>query len=262
MTRTTFSLPGMIDTPGKVGWKDLVLPKQTIKSLREYALWVTHRDQVERKWKGHLAGGPIALFSGPSGTGKTMASHALARALKMNLVTIDLGFLASLYIGETEKNLDAALAAALHEPTLLVFDEADSLFGKRQDVQDAHDRYANPELNYLLTRLERHRGPSILATNQRDRIDPAFARRCHFVVDFRPPNEAQRGRLWRRLLPPGAPLGRSVDTAKLAAEWVLTGGQIRNAALHAAFLAAGDSSSITLKHITRAVRAELAKTAQ
>jgi SpoVK/Ycf46/Vps4 family AAA+-type ATPase len=262
MTRTTFSLPGVIDTPIKIGWNDLILPKRTVKSLREYLLWVTHRDQVELKWKGRFTGGPIALFSGPSGTGKTLASNALAHKLNMHLATIDLGSLASTYIGETEKNLDAVLAAALNEPTLLVFDEADSLFGKRHDVQDSHDRYANAGLNYLLSRLERHRGPCILTTNSGDQIDPAFAKRCHFVVDFPLPNETQRNRLWRQFLPAGAPLGRSVDTARLAVEWVLTGGQIRNAALHAAFLAAGDSSSITLKHITKAVSAELAKAGQ
>jgi SpoVK/Ycf46/Vps4 family AAA+-type ATPase len=256
---TDFSLPGVIDVPSGATWDDLVLPAQSIQRLHEYVLWVTHRDKVELEWGGRLTGGPIALFSGPSGTGKTFAAEVLANALGLPLFRVDLGRLVSKYIGETEKNLGALFDAVTKEPMLLLFDEADSLFGKRSEVKDAHDRYANQEISYLLSRLERHKGPCILTSNLRQNIDPAFARRFQMVVDFPFPEEAERSELWRLHLPAGAPIDKDVDTDNLARESELTGGQIRNAALHAAFLAAGESSVITLKHISSAVEIELAK---
>jgi SpoVK/Ycf46/Vps4 family AAA+-type ATPase len=259
MSRTSFFLPGVIDTPSDATWDDLVLPEQCTQSLREYVLWVTHRDQVELEWGGRVTGGPIALFSGASGTGKTFAGRLLGNVLGLDLCTIDPGLLVGKYIGETEKNLNALFDAAAREPMLLLFDEADSLFGKRSEVKDAHDRYANLELKYLLSRLERYKGPSVMTSNSKDRIDPAVLRRFQFVIDFPLPDAAERSRLWRLYLPARAPIDKGVDTDNLAEKLELTGGQIRNAAFHAAFLAAGESSSITMKHITRAVQAELVK---
>jgi len=258
--RINFSMPGVIETPSEATWSDLILPEHCIQSLQEYVLWVKHRDQVELEWGGRVTGGPIALFSGPSGTGKTFAGKLLGNILGLDVYRIDLGLLVSKYIGETEKNLDALFDAMAHEPMLLLFDEADGLFGRRGEVEDAHDRYANLEASYLLSRLEHYKGPSVLTSNNKDRIDPGFVRRFQFVIDFPLPDEAERSRLWRLYLPVGAPIDKDVDTDNLAGESELTGGQIRNAALHAAFLAAGESSSINLKHIANAVQAELVKT--
>jgi SpoVK/Ycf46/Vps4 family AAA+-type ATPase len=260
MNRINFSLPGVIYTPSKATWDDLVLPTHCIQSLQDFVLWVTHRDKVELEWGGRVTGGPTALFSGPSGTGKTFATEVLANALGSPLYRIDLGLLVSKYIGETEKNLNTLFDAMAYEPMLLLFDEADSLFGKRSEIKDAHDRYANMEVSYLLSRLECYQGPCILTSNLKEQIDPAFMRRLQMVIDFPLPDEAARSKLWRLHLPVGAPIDEDVETDNLARESELTGGQIRNAALHAAFLAAGESSAINLKHIASAVQTELAKT--
>ena len=260
MSCTNVSLPGVIDVPSRATWDDLVLPAQCIQRLHEYVLWVTHRDKVELEWGGRVTGGPIAFFSGPSGTGKTFAAEVLANTLDLPLFRVDLGGLISKYIGETEKNLGALFDAVTKEPMLLLFDEADSLFAKRSEVQDAHDRYANLEVSYLLSRLERHKGPCILTSNLRQEIDPVFVRRFQMVIEFPFPDEVARSKLWRLHIPVGAPIDEDVETDNLARESELTGGQIRNAALHAAFLAASDSSAITLKHIASAVQTELAKT--
>ena len=249
----------MIETPSAATWDDLVLPEKVIESLREFASWVTHRDKVELEWRGKVIGGPAALFSGPSGTGKTMAANVLANALGLDLYKVDLALLISKYIGETEKNLNAVFDAAAREPMLLMFDEADSLFGRRSEIEGSHDRYSNTELKYLLSRLERHKGPCVITSSRKERIDPGILRRLQFVIDFPLPDAAARSRLWRLYLPGRAPIDRDVDTDNLAEELELTGGQIRNAALHAAFLAAGESSSITRKHIIAAGRAELVK---
>lgn len=259
MSCANVSLPGVIDAPSEATWDDLVLPDHCIRSLHEYVLWVMHRDRVEHEWGGRVTGGPIALFSGPPGTGKTFAGTVLGNILGLDVYRMDLGLLVSKFIGETEKNLNALLDAVAHEPMLLVFDEADSLFGKRSEVRDAHDRYANLEMNYLMSRLERHKGPSVLTSNRKERIDPGSLRRFQFVVDFPLPDAAERSRLWRLYLPVRAPIDRDVDTDNLGEEFELTGSQIRNAALHAAFLAAGESSAITRRYITGAVQAELDK---
>ena len=207
-----------------------------------------------------MGGGPIALFCGPPGTGKTLAAEVLANNLGLPLYRVDLGLLISKYIGETEKNLNAIFEASANEPALLFFDELDSYFRKRGEVKDSHDRYANLEINYLLSRLESYKGPTILTTNLRQGIDPAFVRRCQVVVEFPFPSNKERAQIWRLHLPEGAPIDEDVDTEKLARESELTGGQIYNAALRAAFLAAGESSKITAKHITNAIREEMAKT--
>lgn len=252
-------LPGAVEATATVGWEDLVLPPHCIQSLREMMLWVTQRQRVFQEWQGRVTGGPVALFSGPSGTGKTFAAQVLANALARKLYRVDLGLLVSKYIGETEKNLNALFDAAHGRDIVLLFDEADSLFGRRGEVKEARDRYANMEVSHLLSRIEGHQGPCILTSNLRQHLDPAFARRFQMVIEFPRPDAAARGELWRLLLPRRAPCHQAVETALLGRELSLTGGQIRNAALHAAFLAAGDNTPIDLTHIARAVWTELAK---
>jgi SpoVK/Ycf46/Vps4 family AAA+-type ATPase len=256
---SSFTLPGAVETPATGTWDDLVLPSHCIQGLHEFMLWVTHRRQVVHEWQGRVTGGPVALFSGPSGTGKTFAAEVLANAFERPLFRVDLGLLVSKYIGETEKNLNALFDAARVKDIVLLFDEADSLFGKRGEVKEARDRYANMEVSHLLSRIERHQGPCILTSNLRQHLDPAFARRFQMVIEFPRPDAAARDQLWRLHIPTGAPRGRDVDPVLLGKEMSLTGGQIRNAALHAAFLAAGESSKIDLTHIARAVWTELAK---
>jgi hypothetical protein len=253
------TLPGAVETPATGTWDDLVLPSHCIQSLREFMLWVTHRRQVVQEWQGRVTGGPVALFSGPSGTGKTFAAEVLANAFERPLYRVDLGLLVSKYIGETEKNLNALFDAAHSRNIVLLFDEADSLFGKRGEIKEARDRYANMEVSHLLSRIERHQGPCILTSNLRQHLDPAFARRFQMVIEFPRPDVAARGKLWRLHIPIGAPCDTDVDPVLLGKELSLTGGQIRNAALHAAFLAAGESSAINLSHVARAVWTELAK---
>jgi hypothetical protein len=253
------TLPGAIETPATGTWDDLVLPAHCIQSLREFMLWVTHRRQVVQEWQGRVSGGPVALFSGPSGTGKTFAAEVLANTFERPLYRVDLGLLVSKYIGETEKNLNALFDAANDRDIVLLFDEADSLFGKRGEVKEARDRYANMEVSHLLSRIERHQGPCILTSNLRQHLDPAFARRFQMVIEFPRPDASARGRLWQLHIPAGAPLEDNVDPVFLGRELSLTGGQIRNTALHAAFLAAGESSAISLAHVARAVWTELAK---
>lgn len=254
-------LPGVVLVSSDATWDRLVLPEQCIQRLHEFVSRVMHRRKVELEWKFKVSGGPIALFSGPSGTGKTLAAEVLSNALGYPLFRVDLGLLISKYIGETEKNLNALFEASTNEPMLLLFDDLDALFGERREVRDSHDRYANLEVNYLLSRLESYKGPVILTTNLRRGIDPAFVRRCDTVVEFPFPSEVERIWLWRLHLPESAPIDDEVDAEKLARESELTGGQIRDATVRAAFLAASESSAITSKHIASAIQAELAKTA-
>lgn len=258
-TATTTTIPGALEVPTQADWNDLVLPPRCIKNLRAFILWVTHRRQVEDEWGGKVSGGPLALFSGASGTGKSYAAEVVANALGWPLFRVDLGLLVSKYIGETEKNLNALFDAADSKNAVLLFDEADSLFSKRGEVKEARDRYANMEVSHLLSRIERHRGPCILTSNLRQHIDPAFTRRFQVVIDFPSPDEAARAQLWKMNLPPRAPRTEEVDTRLLGKEFKLSGGQIKNAALHASFLAAGEAAPISLAHITSAVWTEFAK---
>ncbi len=253
------ALPGAVEVPVTGTWDSLVLPSHCLQGLREFMLWVTHRQQVVQEWQGRMTGGPVALFSGPSGTGKTFAAEVLANAFGWPLFRVDLGLLVSKYIGETEKNLNALFDSANNRDIVLLFDEADSLFGKRGEVKEARDRYANMEVSHLLSRIERHYGPCILTSNLRQHLDPAFARRFQMVIEFPRPNAEARSKLWHLHIPVGAPIAENFDTLFLGKELSLTGGQIRNAALHAAFLAAGESSAINLTHAARAVWTELAK---
>jgi SpoVK/Ycf46/Vps4 family AAA+-type ATPase len=227
--------------------------------LREFLLWIEHRDTVVGEWGGQRVGGPVALFVGPSGTGKTLAASVIANALGWPLFRVDLGRLVSKYIGETEKNLNQLFDAASGQPLVLQFDEADALFAKRGEVKEARDRYANMEVSHLLNRIEAHDGPCILTTNLRKQMDSAFNRRFQMVVEFTRPDPAARIALWQRLLPPRAPLAPEVEPTVLGHAVNLTGGGIRNAALHAAYLAAGQGTAIGLEHIALAVWRELAK---
>jgi ATPase family associated with various cellular activities (AAA) len=240
-------------------WDDLILPEDRIEMVRELLLWVRHRDTVVGNWGGAATGGPVALFAGPSGTGKTLAASVIANELGWPLYRIDLGKLVSKYIGETEKNMNRLFDAAHGRAMILQFDEADSLFSKRGEVKEARDRYANMEVSHLLARIESHHGPCILTTNLRNHIDQAFARRFQVVVEFPRPEADARVRLWARLLPPRAPRSPEVDPEFLGHSVNLTGGSIRNAALHAAYLAADACHAITLAHVAIAVYRELSK---
>lgn len=256
---TDAPLPGATLVQTKVGWDDLVLPADQMIMLREFLLWITHKQRVVEEWGGQDCGGPVALFSGPSGTGKTFAAAVMATELGWPLYQVDLGRLVSKYIGETEKNLNRLFDAAHGQSMILQFDEADSLFSKRGEVKEARDRYANMEVSHLLARIESHQGPVILTTNLRKQIDPAFARRFQVVVEFPRPDEAARRQLWEKLLPPKAPRRKELNCALLGKAVNLTGGNIRNAALMSAYLAAGQNEKINLHHVTLAVWRELGK---
>ncbi|BBO89466.1 ATP-binding protein [Desulfosarcina ovata] len=253
------NLPGAVPVDIRAGWDDLVLPPDRLAMLREFLLWITHKERVVGQWGGQDCGGPVALFCGPSGTGKTFAAAVITNQLGWPLYRVDLGRLVSKYIGETEKNLNRLFDAAHGRPMVLQFDEADSLFSKRGDVKEARDRYANMEVSHLLARIESHQGPVILTTNLRNHLDPAFARRFQVVVDFPRPDAAARGLLWEKLLPPRAPRQPNLDCGFLGRAVNLTGGNIRNAALMGAYLAADQDAAIGLDHVALAVWRELGK---
>jgi hypothetical protein len=242
---------------------DLVLPADRMGALHDIVRRVRHRSKVLEQWGLDSVStggrGLVALFHGPSGTGKTMAAESIAGALRMQLFRIDLAGVVSKYIGETEKNLRVIFEEADRADAVLFFDEADALFGKRSDVKDAHDRYANIEINYLLQRIEQFEGIAILATNMRAHLDEAFLRRIHITVDFPLPRETERLGLWDRSFPTSAPLDDHIDWAFLAQRFELTGGAIRNAALGAAFLAADAEGLIGMPEIINALRTELVK---
>jgi SpoVK/Ycf46/Vps4 family AAA+-type ATPase len=249
--------------PTAAAFDDLVLPAATLALLHDFLAWRRHGRAVLEDWGlGRAFGrepGATALFAGPSGTGKTMAAGVVAAELGLPLYRVDLAGTVSKYIGETEKNLERIFTAAARAEVVLFFDEADALFGKRSEVADSHDRYANIEISYLLQRMERHAGLTILATNLSQNLDEAFLRRLDTVVEFAPPRAADRERLWRRLATTRAPLAADVDFALLAKGFELTGGSIRNAALAAAHLAAAEGEPIAMRHLMRAVARELAK---
>lgn len=240
-------------------WDDLVLPPDRLTLVREVMIRQRQRRRVLTDW-GLARAAPtatIAMFAGQSGTGKTLAAEVVAGALELDLYQIDVSQLVSKYIGETEKNLGQVFDAAGSVPCVLFFDEADALFGKRSEVSDAHDRYANIEVAYLLQRLEQHNGIVILASNLAANLDKAFARRIHVAVDFPMPGAVERQRIWDRCLP--APEHRGeLDLERLAA-YELSGGNIRNAALRAAFLAADEDSPVTMPVLTEALRREMIK---
>ncbi|MBL4658872.1 MAG: ATP-binding protein [Alcanivoracaceae bacterium] len=243
-------IPGAVEMKTDAHWDDLVISAAQKKLLQEFLLWVHYAPKVVNEWNGKLAGGPIALFCGLSGTGKTFAAGVLANDLGWRLYRVDLGALISKYIGETEKNLNALFDAVQGQEIVLQFDEVDALMGKRGEIKDARDRYANMEVSHLLSRIEQHQGPCILTTNLRKQIDQAFQRRFHFVLTFTKPEFHQRLKLWKILLPKNAPLAKDLDLALVAHAVALSGGEIRNAAMHAAIMALSESKSISLEHIT------------
>jgi AAA+ superfamily predicted ATPase len=243
------------------GWDDLVLPVAQLDTLRGIALHLRQRSTVYEEWgfgrQSARGLGFSTLFAGESGTGKTMAAEVLAGELCLDLYRIDLSQVVSKYIGETEKNLGRVFDAAEGGGTILLFDEADALFGKRSEVKDSHDRYANIEVSYLLQRMETYRGLAVLTTNNRGALDQAFLRRLRFVVQFPFPDESQREQIWRHIFPPDVPMGQ-LDFSRLA-RLNLTGGNIRNIALNAAFLAADAGRPVDTSHVARAARTEYAK---
>ena len=244
-------------------WADITLPENTLDQLHEICAQVKHRQKVFREWgfedKMSLGKGLCVLFYGTSGTGKTMAVEIIANDLNLEAYKIDLSTVVSKYIGETEKNLSKIFHEAETSNAILFFDEADALFGKRSEVKDAHDRYANIEINYLLQRMEEFEGLAILATNFRKNIDDAFFRRMHFAVEFPFPEAEYRYKIWKQHFPKQAPLDDSVDFNFLARNLNITGGNIKNIAVNAAFLAASNSCTIKMEHIIHAAYREYKK---
>lgn len=245
------------------GWDDLVVPTETELQLRDLCAHVAHRHRVLDEWgfgkKLSRGKGVTALFAGPPGTGKTMAAEVIAGELCLDLFAVDLSTVVSKYIGETEKNLEEIFTAATASNAILLFDEAEALCGKRSEVRDAHDRYANIEVAYLLQRIERYEGLVILTTNLRSHLDEAFLRRIQFVIEFPFPDEEYRQRIWQVCLPTQAPTDADIDYAYLARNFAVPGGNIKNVVMAAAFLAAADSGVIQMRHLLRATARELAK---
>jgi AAA+ superfamily predicted ATPase len=244
-------------------WDDIVLSDDALAQLREICQRVIHQHHVLGAWgfdrKLSQGKGVNVLFAGPSGTGKTMAAEIIANELGLDLYKIDLSGVVSKYIGETEKNLDRIFRAAENANAILFFDEADALFGKRSEVRDSRDRYANIEISYLLQKMEAYDGIAILATNLRQNLDDAFVRRLAFTVHFPFPDEASRRRVWAGIWPAETPMAADVDLDYLARQFKLSGGNIKNIALAAAFLAAEDGGLVTMAHLLRATRREYQK---
>ncbi|OCQ96982.1 ATPase [Nostoc sp. MBR 210] len=244
-----------------VTWDDLVLPEAQRQVLRDIAAHVRQRAKVYELWgfgnKGGRGLGISALFAGASGTGKTMAAEVIANELRLDLYRIDLSQVVSKYIGETEKNLRRVFDAAEAGGAILLFDEADALFGKRSEVKDSHDRHANIEVGYLLQRMESYRGLAILTTNLKASLDQAFLRRIRFIVQFPFPDVTQRNEIWQRIFPQQTPT-QDLDFGKLA-KLNVSGGNIRNIALNAAFLAADAGEAVEMKYILQAAKSEYAK---
>jgi AAA+ superfamily predicted ATPase len=244
-----------------VTWDDLVLPERELEQLRQIAVHVRQRIKVHESWgfaeRRSRGLGISALFTGPSGTGKTTAAEVLAHELRLDLFRIDLSQVISKYIGETEKNLSRVFDAAEGGSAVLLFDEADALFGKRTEVKDSHDRYANIEVSYLLQRMEAYRGLAILTTNRKSALDQAFLRRLRFIIEFAFPDAAQRVELWRRIFPARTPT-EALNIERLARLRV-SGGNIHNIAMAAAFLAADAGQPVRMEHLLLAARSEFAK---
>ncbi len=247
----------------KYSWPDLVLPEDQMLQLRELTEQVQHRQTVMAEWgfaqKLSLGRGLNALFSGSSGTGKTMAAEVIAHELGLDLYKIDLSAVVSKYIGETEKNLSRIFEEAQHSNAVLFFDEADALFGKRSEVKDAHDRYANLEIAYLLQRMEEYEGIVILATNLGKNLDEAFVRRLQYFIEFPFPDAEHREQIWRAIFPARTPLSENIDFEALALKYKITGGNIKNIGVKAAYCAAADGKVVTRQHLLHATRRELQK---
>lgn len=244
-------------------WQDIILPADQTKILHEIVATVRGRPQVLEAWgvgrKLASSAAVTVLFAGDPGTGKTMAAEVIARELNLDLYKIDLSTMVSKYIGETEKNLERIFSEAESSNAILFFDEADAIFGKRSEVKDAHDRYANIEVSYLLQRMEAYDGVTILATNLRANLDEAFTRRLNFAIDFPFPEKEDRLRIWETLFPPEIPCDPDLDFNLLARRFKLAGGNIRNIIVSAAYQAAADGGRVTMKHLLHGTRRELQK---
>jgi len=242
---------------------DVVLPTAARARIDDLVTRIAHRDTVVEEWgfgaHHDNATGLIALFHGPPGTGKTMTAAAIAAAARLPAYLIDLSALVSKYIGETEKALAKVFDRAARDRCILVFDEADAIFGARTEVGDAHDRYANQEVSYLLSRVEQHPGIVILTTNLAANIDSAFQRRIHVMVEFPEPGPGERERLWSAVLPSRLPVGAGIGLADLAQRYPLTGAQIRDAGLDAAYRAAADGRVVTREHLVTGIRRQYEK---
>jgi MoxR-like ATPase len=242
---------------------DLVLPASLHEELDLAAAWIRNRSKVFENWgfgrRISLGQGLTALFAGEPGTGKTMTAQVLACELGLDLFRVDLSRLMSKYIGQTEKHLSSLFDDARASGAILFFDEADALFGKRTEVQDAQDRYANLEIGYLLQRMEEHPGVTMLATNRMRDLDEAFIRRFHFILDFPMPTSIERRLIWAGMLPSDAAVEPHIDLGQLAEPYEISGGDIRNAVMSAAFMAANEGSAITMRHLKRGLRRELLK---
>ncbi|MEL6177925.1 MAG: ATP-binding protein, partial [Myxococcota bacterium] len=241
-------------------WEDLILPTELMETLDEILAQATHREKVFEAWgfrrKMSYGRGLSCLFAGPPGTGKTMTAGLMAKRLQRPLFRVDLSRVTSKWVGETEKNLARVFDEAERGQVILLFDEADSLFGSRTEVKSSNDRYANLEVNYLLQRMEAYDGITILTTNFEKSIDEAFKRRLRFRVDFPFPDAEARERLWRAMLPPEAPIAPHLDFGALAHNYDMSGGNIKNAVLRAAFYAARQGHAIAFDHLERAAAAE------
>ena len=244
-------------------WDDLVLPGDRREQLQELCDQVVHRQRVYGDWgfarKLAQGRGISALFAGPSGTGKTMAAEVMAHALQLDLYKIDLSGVVNKYIGETEKNLAKIFHEAEASNAILFFDEADALFGKRTKISDAHDRYANIETSYLLQRMEAYEGIVILATNLRENMDEAFTRRIKFIVDFPFPDATSRKLIWQTHFPHETPVSADLDYDWLAQQFQITGGNIKNIVLSAAFCAAANGGTVDMTHVLHGTRREFEK---
>ncbi|MFN9557666.1 MAG: ATP-binding protein [Dolichospermum sp.] len=251
----------------KYGWEDIILQSNPAHQLRELCNQAKQHHFVMENWQFgerlSLGKGLNALFSGAPGTGKTMAAEVIAQDLQLDLYKIDLSQIVSKYIGDTEKNLSQVFDAATNSNAILLFDEADALFGKRSEVKDARDRYANMETSYLLQKMEEYAGIAILTTNFRHNLDEAFTRRLRFIIEFSLPTQEERRRMWELMLPMNTAICQDLDLDFLAGRFELTGADIRNIALRAAFLAAGDENqenkAIAMNHIIKAIRLEYQK---
>jgi hypothetical protein len=247
----------------EVGWADLVLPHPVLRQLHDVSARARFRDRVLSDWRMRRGGGRgrgiTSLFAGDSGTGKTMSAEVIAGDLGLDLYTVNLATVVDKYVGETEKNLERIFAEASGVNAVLLFDEADAIFGKRSEVRDAHDRYANIESAYLLQRMETFDGLAILATNLRANIDDAFTRRLDAIVDFPSPTEDLRLALWDRCLAPPLPRSDDLDLAFCARAFELSGGNIRSAAITAAYLAAGKADEVGMAEVIAAVQTEYRK---
>ncbi|NES77318.1 MULTISPECIES: ATP-binding protein [unclassified Okeania] len=247
----------------KYNWQDIILPTDQLAQLKEICNQAKYRHIVYDKWGFHrklsIGKGLNVLFSGPPGTGKTMAAEVIANELQLELYKIDLSQVVSKYIGETEKNLNRIFLAAETANAILLFDEADALFGKRSEVRDSHDRYANIEIGYLLQKMEEYEGISILTTNLRQNLDEAFVRRLAFTVHFPSPDEASRRQIWEGIWTEEIPLSPDIDFDFLARQFKLSGGNIKNIALAAAFLAAEADSAVMMEHLLQGIRREYQK---